>query len=274
MIKYFIYKITANKTSQEYLLRLIKVLLKLTGIGKGSDVNLSGEKYIIDLMKNIIKPPYVILDVGSNIGQFIEIILDHIKLPDTDFIIHSFEPSKKAFSILESKFTNHKNIILNRMGLSDKITEQPLFYDIECSGIASLFTRKLEHFRIHFDKEEIIELTTIDHYCIHNNIKKISLLKIDAEGNEFNILIGVKEMLEKKRIDIISFVFGGCNIDSKIFFQDLFYLLNTHKMAIFRLTPTGYLHPILDYSEINEIFLTTNYIALKNELLFHNEKLI
>jgi len=36
-----------------------------------------------------------------------------------------------------------------------------------------------------------------------NNIDKIDLLKIDSEGNEYNILLGSKITLKNKKIDMI-----------------------------------------------------------------------
>lgn len=73
-------------------------------------------------------------------------------------------------------------------------------------------------------------------------------------------------MIEDRKIDFIQFEFGGCNIDSRTFFQDFWYLLHD-KYNIFRIIPTG-LYPIKEYSEMREIFLCTNYLAeLKSDFV-------
>ena len=43
----------------------------------------------------------------------------------------------------------------------------------------------------------------MDTFCKENNISHIDLLKIDAEGNEENILLGAKELLKENKIHCI-----------------------------------------------------------------------
>lgn len=72
---------------------------------------------------------------------------------------------------------------------------------------------------------------------------------------------GAKQMINDKRIDAIQFEFGGCNIDSRTFFQDFFYLLKDN-YKIYRVLKDGLLEmPI--YKETYEIFITINYLAIK-----------
>jgi hypothetical protein len=87
---------------------------------------------------------------------------------------------------------------------------------------------------------------------------------MDVEGNELNILNGAKRMIENDSIDFIQFEFGGCNIDSRTFFQDFFYLLK-ERYRIYRILKNG-LYPIDSYSEKYEIFITTNYLAQRISL--------
>ena len=51
--------------------------------------------------------------------------------------------------------------------------------------------------------KETICISTIDEYCIQNNIKNIDLLKIDTEGYEMNVLEGAFDMLKGKKISFI-----------------------------------------------------------------------
>ena len=109
-----------------------------------------------------------------------------------------------------------------------------------------------------------MEINTIDNYCSENSIDHIHLLKIDIEGHELDALAGAKEMFALKSIDIVTFEFGGCNIDTRTFFQDFWYFFNEANFKIFRITPSGYLHPLKSYKEIYEQFRTTNFIAVSN----------
>ena len=44
-----------------------------------------------------------------------------------------------------------------------------------------------------------VKTKTLDTFCKENNISHIDLLKIDAEGNEENILLGAKELLKENK---------------------------------------------------------------------------
>ena len=65
--------------------------------------------------------------------------------------------------------------------------------------------------------------------------------------------------MNKKKIKFIQFEFGSCNIDSKTYFQDFWYLLKDN-YNIYRIVKDG-ITPIIKYKETSEIFTTINYLA-------------
>jgi len=67
-------------------------------------------------------------------------------------------------------------------------------------------------------------------------------------------------MLRAGAIHWIQFEFGGCNIDSRTYFRDFFDLLNP-QYDVYRLLRNG-LFPIRSYHETQEVFTTTNFIAI------------
>lgn len=65
-------------------------------------------------------------------------------------------------------------------------------------------------------------MITVDDYCRESHVEHIHLLKIDVEGHELDVLHGATEMFQRKAIDVVTFEFGGCNIDTHTFFQNFF----------------------------------------------------
>jgi len=242
----------------------LKDLQYQVGIGSGSNVDISGEAAAFVVLKLRITPPYCVFDVGANKGKFVELFIDKAGFDYSS--IHCFEPSKPTFNILKRNLDEKiidKRIKLNNTGLGIRKEKSTLYYDKEGSGLASLTRRRLDHFNIYFDTSEQVEIDTIDNYCEKNNIDHIHLLKLDIEGHELFALRGAEKMLYYSKIDLVMFEFGGCNIDTRTFFQDFWYLL-TPSFQIYRITPKGGLLHIPKYDEIHEQFRTTNYLAVRN----------
>ncbi|HOX15127.1 MAG TPA: FkbM family methyltransferase [Smithellaceae bacterium] len=251
---------SGNHFMQNILEKIVQTSQYHMGIGSGDGILSSGEQVIFRVLKQRLKPPYCIFDIGSNKGQFLQLIFDNIA--GDDFSVHCFEPGSEAFKILELSFKVDKRIKLNNIGIGKEKRKAILHSNQVGSELASLTRRRLDHFGIHFNESEMVAINTIDNYCAENAISHIHLLKLDIEGHELDALAGARRMFDANLIDIVSFEFGGCNIDTRTFFQDFWYFFSGINMQIFRITPSGYLYPIDSYKEIYEQFRTMNFIAI------------
>jgi len=248
-----------RKINKKYLQGFFEnlYLFSLHGMGFGEcEFETDGEK---DILKKINKQnksgkKVIVFDVGANIGLYSLECIKTIKNVE----IYAFEPAKRTFERLKENLKDIK-INLNNFGFGEKEKVETLFYDNYETGLASIYNRKLDYRKIYLTKKEKIKIETVDSFCEENFIKEIDLLKIDVEGNELNVLKGAKKMLKEKRIKKIQFEFGGCNIDSKVFFKDFWYLLH-EDYNFYRPVYPGGLILIKDYTESREIFTTINYV--------------
>jgi FkbM family methyltransferase len=247
---------------QKALQKNIQYSQYLMGVGSGADVSSSGETAILKILRDKRRLPYCIFDVGSNMGQFLKLILAGI---GTDqFQIHCFEPGHYTYRLLLENVRPDHRVRLNNIGIGREMAQKQLHYDHPGSGGASLTKRRVEHLGSVFGESETVEVDSIDHYCEQNGIKGIDLLKLDIEGHEFDALQGAASMFERSAIHIVTFEFGGGNIDTRTYFQDFWYFFKQFDMGLFRITPAGYLYPIESYNEIDEQFRTTNFVAVRN----------
>jgi FkbM family methyltransferase len=239
------------------------ISLKGMNIGGGGKTENSGEKnallYIKERLKNSDK--LMIFDVGANVGMY-TILVNEIFSKNSD--IFSFEPSKKTFNKLGVNTKQITNTNLFNFGFGSINGFLTLYNNEEESGLASVYERRLDHFNIKMNLKEEIEIKTIDSFCTENNIKEINLLKLDVEGHELGVLTGAVNMLNSCKINFIQFEFGGCNIDSRTYFQDFYYLLNKD-FYIYRIVVDG-LYKIENYKEMYEAFTTTNYLAERKKI--------
>jgi len=262
LLKRVLIQVSGNRFVQRLLDRNAHVSRILMGIGSGDDVSSSGEAAAFRVLRAKAEPPYCIFDVGSNQGQFLRLALERVGTNDVS--IHAFEPGRETFRLLAQSVGGDARVHVNNVALGREKGSAVLHYDQAGSGLASLTKRRLEHHRIDFSQSETVEVDTIDGYCSAHAIGRIHLLKLDIEGHELDALAGATKMFAAGAVDIVTFEFGGCNIDTRTFFRDYWYFFRDAGFRLFRIAPSGYLAPVDEYREVMEQFTTTNFIAISN----------
>ena len=262
-----------NKFSRYILKRLIKRLVQIFSLDFYQKISLrialiqgkgwGGKKTIKEEVNNCLyllkKNPKVFIDIGANKGLYTEYLLN--KFPNLES--HLFEPSSLNDQILRDKFLKKENIFINKIGLSNSNSKSFLYSDNYGSGLSSLSKRRLDHLNINFDKQEEINLLRFDEYWKKDQL--IDYVKIDVEGHELYVLNGFGDLIYKTKL--IQFEFGGCNIDTRTFFQDFWYFFLEKNFIIYRITPRGF-NLIRNYSESDEYFNgPTNYIAINKSFI-------
>jgi FkbM family methyltransferase len=248
----------ADRLSFPQTQRFFKMLylFSLNGMNYGGGAaEDSGENNALNFVKIPTGEKAIIFDVGANQGQYARLLGNKFK----EAQIFSFEPAKISFDIMKEKTKDIGNISYENIGFDKENGEITLYSPAEGSGLASVYQRDISHIGISMDKTEKVTMKTIDSFCAEQAIKKINLLKLDVEGNELNAMLGAKKMIDSGAIDYIQFEFGACNIDSKVFFRDIFSFLK-NKYKIYRILKKG-LFEIKIYREPLELFVTTNYLC-------------
>ena len=252
-------KATSFVIPQKIAFRLARFILASQGVGwagPGGGLSSSGEiLFLKKSLKNIPIP--CIFDVGSNIGDY---TFEALNINPNSFV-HCFEPSKDHYNILKSRFLPLKNIVINNFGLSDKNQSGILFKDKKISGLASLVKRDLKHIHINLNKLEKVKLNVGDQYIKNHNIKKIDYLKIDIEGWEMNVLLGLKLSFSKKIIRLCQFEFGHAQIERRLNFRDFYYFFRKFNYKIGIIKPNGKINLIPIYDEFYENYYASNFVA-------------
>jgi FkbM family methyltransferase len=250
--------------------KLHAVALAGMNCGDGGHLADSGETHVLRSLRRLFRnePELVFFDAGANKGAYTEALLAasawHPKAR-----VYGFEPSPTLFVETEARLQKHSEagrVSFFNVGFSSEERSAVLYGDASSSGEGhnSLYARRLDHFGLALNEKESVKLTTLDRFCQDQGVTRIHFLKLDIEGHELAALQGAKTLLERDAIDAIQFEFGGCNIDSRTYFQDFFYLLNG-RYEIYRVLAHG-LFKIDRYRESHEIFLTTNFFAVRRSL--------
>ena len=146
------------------------------------------------LIKKFLKPGDTLIDVGANMGYFTAIGLSKVGKTGQ---VHSFEPMKKFVAYLKQlKGLNPDyKMIINNCALGEEKGTAKIFENKKNIGGHSLIkdfvgTELLE-------REHEIQVNRLDDYILENSLENISVIKIDTEGYEFPVILGMKRFLEK-----------------------------------------------------------------------------
>jgi FkbM family methyltransferase len=201
----------------------------------------------------------VLVDVGAHTGAYARELVR--VYGDTLESLHCFEPSRELVPELQRLAGDRVRV--NSVALGRTATTGELWKVRDRPTLGSLTQRRLDHHELAMHERETVEIITLDDYAEGAGLGRIDLLKIDVEGHELDVLHGATRLLAEQRIRCIQFEFGGCNIDTRTYFQDFWYLLAVqHGFAIYRIAPLR-LARVRHYSEACEVFMTTNYLAVR-----------
>ncbi len=227
--------------------------------GNGGDFTNSGEKTALDFIKQRLsnEPVITVFDGGSNIGNYAKYVAQFLGDRSTVFC---FEPARKTFESLCQNTRSVPNIKTFNTGLSNLEGRLSFFTHETHTGLASVYQRRLDIEGNLLGESEEVSMTTIDDFCRIHEVDHIHFLKLDIEGHELAALQGAQNLLGRGGVDVIQFEFGSVNIDSRTYFRDFYNLLH-EQFEIYRVGKK--MQKVDRYDESMEVFLTTNYLAIK-----------
>jgi FkbM family methyltransferase len=138
-----------------------------------------------------------IFDVGSNIGQSIDIFRSRFAAP----YIHSFEPSTKNFELLRSKYSGVERLHFNNFGLGARC-ETREFIENTKSDMSS-FLEPARDCWGEISARGSKEISTVDVYAAAKQVSGIDILKTDTQGFDLEVLKGAAGMIREHRVRCI-----------------------------------------------------------------------
>ncbi len=160
----------------------------------------SYEPFIEKIIKRLVRPGNVCIDVGANIGIH---TLTMAKSTGANGHVIAFEPHPQVYKKLKD------NIALNAYSW---VHVEPCALSFE-QGVVTLYgfngkdsnegTSSLQ--AIHEDKQHMFEVTTttLDDYVASKKLSSVDFIKIDVEGHEQEVIDGAHKSIERFRPSII-----------------------------------------------------------------------
>lgn len=155
------------------------------------------EQDLTEFIVSTLKPGDIFVDGGAHIGYY-STLAGRIVGPAG--AVHAFEPTPYVFNILARNVAGRNNIIANQKALwsSPGMIE---FYDMGPAKSSSNSCNYRARIGKPFHKIKV-PTVTLDDYCLEKKIKP-SLVKLDVEEAEYEVLKGMDRILTEDRPVIV-----------------------------------------------------------------------
>jgi len=262
-----------------------KIFLNIRNDSPSSAIaNASADPYVSEknilkyFLKTYQKKEKVLFDVGANIGTWSKLAIEH----DKNISVFAFEAIRQTYMNLKNNFNqNSANINIINKAISNEVGKFNIYNFGENEGTNSFFNNEV----LYKGSEKIIpkveEVTTItiDIFCKENNISTIDYVKCDTEGNDFNVILGCKEMFNNNNIIAFQFEYNWRWINSKSYLKNVFDLFENTDYLIGKITSDKVKliykwNPELEqFYENNYLIVNKNYLKnFKHDFYYFNKK--
>ena len=200
-------------------------------------------KYLSDLNIDMI------IDIGAHKGEFLENMLKIKKIKK----FYAFEPQKDIFAELNKKFSENKKVILFNYAIDKEVSSKKLQINklSMTSSLAEINEKsaylKLKNFltfsKKNFIDEYEIKTNTVDKVFEGINLNK-TLLKIDVEGYEMNVIKGSLVKLKEIPFVLLENQFGNHYKNND--FNEIKNILLQEKFSVLK----KFLFPTMHYQDV------------------------
>jgi FkbM family methyltransferase len=148
------------------------------------------------LFEREVKPGYVVVDAGANIGYY---TLLAARLVGATGHVYAFEPEPNAFALLQRNvhLNGYTNVTLVPTALGREPGTMQLFIATKNRGDHRIYNPTGKRSAID------VEVVTLDAFLAEHEVSRVDLLKIDTQGAECSILAGAEQTLTRRELSIV-----------------------------------------------------------------------
>ena len=146
------------------------------------------------LLKQLVKDNEIIIEIGSNIGTHTIPLAKHVL---NGGLVYAIEPQSQNYKLLSKNIKDNKlkNVKILKLAISSKQGEA--YMNIFNENLINNYGDS-KIFENNFQNSESVLVKTLDQLFYDDNKEKkpIKLIKCDAQGQELNIILGSKKIID------------------------------------------------------------------------------
>ena len=210
----------------------------------------------IAMMKRVVKPGDVVLDIGSNIGFYSRLLSD---LVGPTGKVHCFEPDRDNFARLREALQGRSNVVLNHAAVSDKSGEITLYTSHRLNVDHRTYQPE------QYDSSYTVPAVRIDDYL--PSPARVNFIKMDIQGAEYLAIRGMEQLLQRSTRVAMIFELAPEFLQqcSGVSDTEMLQLLQRLGLTASQFTETGIHQGKIEYPSAAGADIYANLFAVKTE---------
>jgi FkbM family methyltransferase len=217
---------------------------------ESSDQASNGEE---EVMKCIAPHCESFVDVGANLGQWTSRFLSHTSKTVKGML---FEPGSYAFKHIQEEFKQLDNITLIKSIVGEENGSMDFFEEPDAGQTSSV----IKEFALPSAQLFHLPIVTLDSELSRQNWTSVDLLKIDAEGYDYKVMLGAKQLFSERRIGFVQFEYNTSWARSSSTLIGAFQFLEKFDYSCYLIRSDGLFE--LNYPKYSEYFHYSNFLAV------------
>jgi FkbM family methyltransferase len=222
---------------------------------RDNDPVCNGEHWLVDACQGL----RIFVDVGFNEGEWAR----HVIARNPEASVHAFDPdpgvASRAARLRDTRLRFYPVALSKRDGTASFVS----FGD--CNPSNSLNRPHHNHGPNARGKTSEVPTSTLDTWAKDNGIHSVDVLKIDAEGYDFDVLQGASELFAERRVGVCVFEYGYCWLETGSLLAEASAFLSARGYELFRLFPC-FLAPYR-WNSSHDNYLSGQFVAVRPDLV-------
>lgn len=194
----------------------------------------------------------VLLDIGFYIGEYTDKFLE--LFPEGK--VWGFEPNAKSYDKAAEKFKNDNRVNIENMAVGNYAGIAELYcIDSGNEGMSSLYFRDKYFPKMNCRTQKFTEVIVLDD-DIYFSQNQIDVAKIDTEGSELDVLLGMDYILDTIPPQYIQFECGETYEDAGITLKQVVEFLYSKRYIVYNSR-----FDIINPENVREDYNVQNYLA-------------
>ena len=206
---------------------------------------------------------HICFDVGANLGDWSAELLT--AMDDTDVILYPFEPAPAQHAHISARLKAEiaiGRVIVQKLALAAAPGTTRFLVTGDDSGNNAIATSNA----VVSGQSITVELDTVDRFCDRNALNMVTFIKVDTEGNDYNVIAGASHMLAAGAIGVLQFEYNWRWVAFGHMLREVFNAVERLDYAVAQVTQEG-LEVHADWHPELERFFETNFALIRTDML-------